>query len=170
MPRPDRILLIRSGRHLQVALEILQRRYPGCHVSVVATPGTAAARLQANIAPEDWIVYDAHPQFDAWPMLRSGLAGRMWTRGFDRVAVLWQDPDGSDRANVDRAAALLAPRGFDAITPDGTLVRRQPAAFVMRQFRMMLCSAVMRALLALALYVPASIVASLRRPYTREAR
>ncbi len=170
MPQPDRIVLIRSGRHVQVALDLLQRQYPGCHVSVVATPNTDAPRVQAGIAESDWITYDAHAQFDAWPMLRGGLAARLWARGFDRVAVLWQDPTGSDRANVDRAATLLSPAGFDAITPDGQLIRRQTKSFVAREIANLCTSAATAAVLALALYLPAAIAALARGHRQPEAR
>lgn len=160
--RPERILLIRSGRHLQVAIDVLRRTYPVCAVAVIATPGTEGARVQAGIAPPDWLIYDAAPHFDAWPMMRGGLAARAWMRGFDRVAVLWQDPDGTDRANVDRAAFVLAPRGFDAITPDGALIRRQTSTVIRRQAATLWWSAATAVVLAAALYAPAAALSAMR--------
>ena len=118
-PLPERILLLRSGRHLRVALDVLQKKYPGCQVRVVATPGTEHAVEQAGVARGDYFIYGRRPQFEPWALFRSGIALQAWWRGYDRVAVLWLDPDGLDRSNVNRTALLLAPRGFDAITPDG---------------------------------------------------
>ncbi len=170
MPQPDRIVLIRSGRHLQVALDVLRREYPGCEVTVIATPGTDAARLQAGIDERHWVIFDRGAKFDAWPMIRSGLAARLWARGFDRAAVLWQDPDGSDRANVDRAASVLAPRGFDAVTPDGTLIRRRTSSFIARELAGALASIATAAVLWLALYLPALVAKWARGTRQSEAR
>ena len=158
MPRRDRIVLIRSGRHLQVALDVLRREYPDCDVIVVATTGTDAARVQAGIDEHHWVIFDGFPKFDAWPMIRSGVAARLWARGFTRAAVLWQDPDGSDRANVDRAASVLSPLGFDAVTPDGTLIRRRTSTFVARELTSALASIATAAVLGFALYFPALVL------------
>lgn len=170
MSQPERILLIRSGRHVLVALDVLRRTYPHCHVSVIATPGTDSARIQAGLDAADWITYDAHPQFDAWPMIRSGLAARMWARGFDRVAVLWQDPDGSDRANVDRAASALSPSGFVAITPNGTLIERKTIQFVAREIVNAALSILTTTVIRVALYGPAMLVALFRGKRLHEVR
>jgi hypothetical protein len=167
MSQPERIVLLRSGRHLQVALDVLRRMFPGCHVTVIATPGTESARIQAGIAVDDWLTYDAHTQFEAWPMLTSDLPGRVWERGYDQVAVLWQDPEGSDRANVDRAASVLSPRGFIAITPDGTVVQRRTAMFLARELGNLVRSVATAAALGLALFLPAlltSLVRGRRQP------
>ncbi len=159
MSRPKRVALVRSGRHLHVAVAVLRRRYPACQITVIATPGTDAARRQAGIDERDWIVYDAHPRFDAWPMLVSGIAARVWTRRCDHVAVLWQDPTGGDRANVDRTARVLSPSGFAAITPDGTLIERRSIDTLRRQAVNAVMSAATAIVLGVALYAPAAIAA-----------
>ena len=51
--RAERVLLIRSGRHLRVAMDALAARYPACRIGVVGTPGSEPAIAQAGIAPED---------------------------------------------------------------------------------------------------------------------
>lgn len=170
MPPHNRIVLIRSGRHVQVALDVLNKKYPGCHVTVIATPNTDSARLQSGVASEDWITYDAHSTFDAWPMVRSGLAAKMWARGFDRVAVLWQDPDGTDRANVDRAAVALSPAGFEAITPDGAIITRRTSAFLRREMGGLVYSLATALVLGVALYLPAMVAGLTRRRRTFESR
>jgi hypothetical protein len=162
MPRPERIVLVRSGRHLQTAIDTLKRAYPGCHVSVIATPGAERARIEAGIAEADWMVCLA-PRFDAWPMLHTGTAPQVWARRFDRVAVLWQDREGSDRANVDRAAFALSPSGFVAITPDGALIHKRSAAIAGRELSMALVSSATLAVMTLTLYLPAAIAGLFRR-------
>ncbi len=164
--QPERILLIRSGRHLAVALDVLRRAHPGCHVWVIATPGAESALAAAGIGADDAFVYDAAAKFDAWPLLTSGLYFRALARGYDRVAVLWQDPDGLDRANVDRTALLLSPSGFEAITPDGQLFSRSVSAIVSRQARIAARSIATLAVLGALLYGPA-LVARLFRRLTR---
>ncbi len=153
--RPERLLLLRSGRHLAVALDVLRRAHPGCHVRVIATPGTETALAAEGIGPADSFIYDAAPTFDAWPLVASGLYFRVLARGYDRVAVLWQDPEGSDRANVDRTAMLLSPTGFEAITPDGRLFSRSASAIVGRQARIAARSVATLAVLGALLYMPA---------------
>ncbi len=130
---PERVVLIRSGRHVGVAIAALRAAYPGCQVTIVTTPAGEASLRQAGVPESELLIYRTRPQFDAWPFLRSGVPLRLWRRGYDRVAVLWQDPAGADRANVDRAALLLSPRGFDAITPDGTLIKRRTASLAGRE-------------------------------------
>ena len=159
--RPERILLLRSGRHLRVALEALQKTYPLCSVTVVATPGSEQAVEQAGVARGDYFIYDARPQFEPWALFRSGIALRAWWRGYDRVAVLWLDPDGTDRANVNRTALLLAPRGFDAITPNGILKRRRSPAVLRRELTIIGWSMATLTVLAFALWTPALIVRAL---------
>jgi hypothetical protein len=55
--RPERILLIRSGRHLRIALDALAARYPGARVGVVGTIGSEPAIAQAGVPPEDVFAY-----------------------------------------------------------------------------------------------------------------
>jgi hypothetical protein len=81
---------------------------------------------------------------------------------FNRVAVLWNDPDGSGQGNVDRTAFLLAPRGFVAITPDGGIVERRIAPQLRREARRAVLSAWVAVMLA-ALYVPALMLSRWRR-------
>ena len=170
MSRPERIALVRSGRHLQVALDVLRRRYPACHITVIATPGTDAARIQAGIDERDWIVYDADARFDAWPMLTSGVAARVWALRCDHVAVLWQDPTGGDRANVDRTAMVLSPSGFVAIAPDGTVIERRRIDTIRRQAASALASIATAAVLGVALYGPAAIAGFFRGRRSVESR
>lgn len=155
--RPERVLVIRSGRHLQVALEAVRRRLPDATVAVLATPGTEAGLDQLGVFGARQIIYRAAPKFDAWPLLRSGLAWRLWTRRLDRVVVLWLDPDGSDRANVDRTALLLSPRGFDAVTPDGTWHHRRGAGLAFGELRRAVRSMAVDAALTCLLYLPARV-------------
>jgi hypothetical protein len=157
-PLPERILLLRSGRHLRVALDVLQKKYPGCQVRVVATPGTEHAVEQAGVARGDYFIYGRRPQFEPWALFRSGIALQAWWRGYDRVAVLWLDPDGLDRSNVNRTALLLAPRGFDAITPDGRLIRRRMRTVARRELSIVGWSMATLAVLAMALWAPAALV------------
>ena len=153
--RPERVVLIRSSRHLGTALAALRTASPGCQVTVVATPGTGGAVAQAGVHASDILIYRTRSQFDAWPLLRSGIPVALWRRGYDRVAVLWQDPDGTDHANVDRAAILLSPSGFDAITPDGTIIRRRTVALLRREAASAVRSILVLTALGLALYLPA---------------
>lgn len=158
MRRPERILLLRSGRHLRVALDALQKTYPGCSVTVIATPGSESAVEQAGVLPGEYFIYDRRPQFEPWALFRSGVALRAWWRGYDRVAVLWLDPEGTDRSNVNRTALLLAPRGFDAITPDGRLRRRRTSSVARRELTIIGWSIATLAVLTLALFVPAALL------------
>ena len=49
--KAETIVLLRSGRHVRVAVESLQRRFPGARVVVVAQPSAASALDLAGIAP-----------------------------------------------------------------------------------------------------------------------
>ncbi len=161
---PERVVLIRSGRHVGVAIAALRAAYPGCQVTIVTTPAAEASLRQAGVPESDLLIYRTRPQFDAWPFLRSRVPLRLWLRGYDRVAVLWQDPSGADRANVDRTALLLSPRGFEAITPDGTLIRRDTASLVTRELRTALRSMAALTVMAIGLYLPAHLARLFRRP------
>lgn len=153
MPRPDRILVLRTGRHLGVAVAALGARWPGCEIAVVGTPGSEAAIAQAGVLPAHTFVYDAAPTFQpaAFRFSRAARAAQRW--GFDRVAVLWNDPSGSGQGNVDRTAFWLAPRGFVAVTPDGRMVDRSLWPHVWRQTRRTVVSLAAAPVLGL-LFVP----------------
>jgi hypothetical protein len=158
---PERVLLLRSGRHLQTAITALQSRWPGCQIAVVGTDGSQAAIEQAGIDARDTFIYTRRPRFSpmAFSVSTTAMAVRLWR--FDRVAILWNDPDGTGQGNVDRTAFLLAPRGFVAITPDGTIVERSVTPQIRREVRRTLCSLAMAVMLG-ALYLPAMIIPSRR--------
>jgi len=155
--RPDRVLILRSGRHLQTALTALNSRWPGCAVAVVGTTGSQSAIAQAGIGVRDTFIYTRRTRFSplAFFFSATAVAARVWR--FDRVAVLWNDPDGAGQGNVDRTALLLAPRGFVAITPDGSLVERSLTRQIRGELKRAVSSAVVAVLLA-ALYVPGFVV------------
>jgi hypothetical protein len=163
MPRPERIVLLRSGRHLQVALSALRDAFPGSAVTVVATTGTRETVEAAGVAPEDCVMYEGRARFHPAGLCATGVAWTLWRRGYDRVAVLWVDPDGSDRSNVDRTALLLAPFGFTGITPDGRLYERRTVALLGRELRRAIVSVALSAGLALVGYGPAFVASAFRR-------
>ncbi|HLG55919.1 MAG TPA: hypothetical protein VI485_11350 [Vicinamibacterales bacterium] len=161
MPRPERILLLRSGRHLQTALAALRAREPECEVAVVGTPGSESAIEQAGVPPANVFVYGKRSRFTpaAFFFSSTAVAVRCWR--FDRVAVLWNDPDGAGQGNVDRTAFLLAPRGFLAVTPDGSLVERRLSRQVRHEVRRAITSVAMAVMLGV-LYLPALLLPSRR--------
>jgi hypothetical protein len=155
--RPERIVLLRSGRHLQRALRALRDFAPECEVIVVGTPGSEQALQQAGIPPERTLIYSKQARFTplAFAFSATGLALR--GRRVDRVAVLWNDPAGTGQGNVDRTALALDPRGFLAITPDGRVIERRLWPQLRRELGRTVAS--LAALLALAaLYIPAWLV------------
>jgi hypothetical protein len=162
MPRRNRVLLLRSGRHLQVALSALQAQIPGCEVGVVGTPGSESAIAQAGVTASNTFIYSKRPRFTpaAFFFSATAIAARCWR--FDRVAVLWNDPDGSGQGNVDRTALTLAPRGFLAITPDGRVVERTMWPQVRHELRRTMTS-VGTAVMLGALYLPAMLIPAKRR-------
>lgn len=166
--RPERVLLFRSGRHLQVALDALQRRWPGCEVTVVATPAAVPALDAAGLGGEARLIYDATPFFQPWPFLTSAAWRGAVGGGFDRVCVLWNDPDGAGQANVDYTALTVAPSGFTAITPDGTLVSRPTGANLTRAVSRAAASVAVGTVLA-AVWIPARIAAAGRAAFGRRA-
>ncbi|MGE0039828.1 MAG: hypothetical protein AB7H88_00820 [Vicinamibacterales bacterium] len=156
--RPERVLLLRSGRHLRVALDALAASSPGCEVTVVATAGGERAVVEAGVDPAACLVYATRPTFDAWPVVRGGLWRAARRRGYDRVAVLWSVPDGAGHANVNRAALALAPSGFEAITPDGARHPQRVSRLAARELTRAAWSVGLAAFLAAALYVPAAML------------
>jgi hypothetical protein len=158
----EKILLIRSGRHLTTALTALHAFSPGCEIAVIGTPGSERAIEQAGIPPDRTFIYTRRPRFTplAFFFSATSVAARFWR--FDRVAVLWNDPDGAGQGNVDRTALVLNPRSFLAISPDGRVIERTWVPQVRRELRRAVTS--LAAAIALgALYVPALLLPA-RRP------
>ena len=166
MPRPERIILFRSGRHLQVALEALRAAFPGCDVTVIATAGTREAVEAAGIAAHDCLIYE-RPRLSPAGLVFTGMAWTLWRRHYDRVALLWFDPRGHGQSNVDRTALLVAPLGFTAITPDGRIYERRSAALIARELRRALTSFAVSAGLAVVAYGPALVASAWRRRAAR---
>jgi hypothetical protein len=151
---PRRILLLRSGRHLRVAMEALAVRYPGCHIGVVGTPGSQTALRQAGILERDAFLHD-RPRFlpAAFFFSRTALAVRRWR--YDQVAILWNDPDGQGQGNVDRTALAMSPGGYLAVTPDGSVVERALWPQLRTEALRVLASVAVAAVLGVFLYAPA---------------
>jgi hypothetical protein len=166
MLRPERILLLRSGRHLQVALTALQASMPGCEVAVVGTPGSERAIEQAGVLSVNTLVYAKRTRFTPMAFFFSSTAVQARAWHFDRVAVLWNDPDGAGQGNVDRTALTLAPRGFLAITPDGRVIERTIWPQVRHEVHRTLTSLATATMLG-ALYLPAMVLSALRLNPTR---
>jgi len=160
MPR-ERILLLRSGRHLAVACTALDARFPGCEIAVVGTPGSEHAIEQAGVPVERTHIYRRRTRFTPIAFVTSATAVRIAWR-FDRVAVLWNDPDGRGQGNVDRTAFALAPKGFIAVTPDGRLIERSWLPQVRFEIQRTLTSLATAVMLG-ALYLPALLIPGGRR-------
>lgn len=162
LARRERVLLIRSGRHLGVALDALTMVSPGCRVTVLVTRGTDRKVVESDDRVERCLSYDVAPRFGPMELVRSGLALRLWRQRFDRVSVLWPDRTGTGQSNVDRTALLVAPGGFEAVTPDGTIVSRRTATQVARELHRALCSCGVLAVLGLLLFLPGALAGSRR--------
>ena len=159
---PERILLLRSGRHLRVAMDALAMRFPGCHVGVVGTPGSLPAIEQAGIPAADAFVYrETRFQPLAFFFSRTAITVRCWR--YDRVAILWNDPDGKGQGNVDRTACLMSPRGYAAITPDGTVIDRALMPQLRMELRRVFASVGVGAVLGMLLYLPALLCGAVAR-------
>jgi hypothetical protein len=156
MQQRERILLIRSGRHLAVACKALETLNPKCEISVLGTRGSERAIEQVGIPPERTYIYDRQPRLTPIAFVTSatglGVIGR-----FDRVAVLWNDPDGRGQGNVDRTAFAISPRGFLAITPDGSVIERSWMPVVRFELKRTATS-LATALVLGALYLPALLL------------
>ena len=160
--QPERILLLRSGRHLRVAMDALAARFPGCRIGVVGTPGSAPAIEQAGIAHDDVFTYErARFQPLAFFFSRTGWAVRRWR--YDRFAILWNDPEGTGQGNVDRTACAMSPRGYLAITPDGSLVDRAVMPQAWTEARRVAASAGVAVILGVLLYLPALTLSLVKR-------
>jgi hypothetical protein len=121
----ETIILFRSGRHVRPAIESLTRRFPGARVIVVGQPAAVPVLELAGVAVEDRILYDGGV-FTPWKFHRSEAGKAVRRAGFTRIAVLWYDPDGVGQGNVNRTALTLSPRGYLAVTPDGSIIERYP--------------------------------------------
>ena len=159
---PERILLFRSGRHLQRAVDALRADAPGCEITVVVTPPAVPLLDQIGIDAAHRVVYDRTPFFRPWRFLTSAAGRRVRTARFDRVCVLWNDPDGSGQANVDLTALLVSPRGFTAITADGALIAHRSAALLSREATRAIASIGVTAVLGLCLFLPARLLRPFR--------
>jgi hypothetical protein len=158
MPKPpDRVLLFRSGRHLGAALDALRADAPGCEITVVATPAAVRLLDELGIEARHQIIYDRTPFFQPWPFITSAAGARALAGRFDRVCVLWNDPDGSGQANVDQTALLISPSGFTAVTADGRLIVHHTARMLARELARAVASVGIAAVLGLCLFLPARL-------------
>jgi hypothetical protein len=157
----ESVLLLRTGRHLPVALRAIERAWPGCEVAVVGTPGSEAAIEQAGVPVDRIFVYRTAATFQPFAFWRSGIARAARRRGYHRLAVLWNDPEGTGQGNVDRTALLQSPSGFIAITPDGRLIERRITFQAGHEIRRAAASC-LAALVLGALFVPAWLLGGRR--------
>jgi hypothetical protein len=158
-----KILLLRSGRHLHAAVESLRRAFPGCCVSVVGQPGTEAGLEQLGIPEEDRFIYRERKAFSPFSFAASRTGRSLFRRRFKEVAVLWADPEGAGYSNVNNTALLFSPKGFIAITPDGSLLRQNTWTIAGRETRRALWSLGVLAALNLFLYFPAALLRLFKR-------
>lgn len=153
--RRKRILLFRSGRHLETALEVLRASAPNCAITVVTTPAGIAAATAAGIPSDQQWTYLRTPFFQPWPFVRSGLWLQAARRRFDQVCVLWNDPEGVGHANVDRTALLVSPSGFTVVTPDGRVVERRSSRVLFQEAVRATRSVCLMLLLGVLVFLPA---------------
>lgn len=161
---PSEILLLRSGRHLNVACDALRGAYAGCRIAVVAQPGTEGMLSRAGIAEEDRFVYKAGKFFTPFRFHWSETGRAVRRRSFDRVAVLWTNPSGDGFDNVNRTALLLSPRGFLAIPPDGSIVPQVPLDETRRALRVACWSILVLSIIFVFLSIPAVVGRFFARP------
>lgn len=161
--RRERILVFRSGRHLHTAIAALRSDSPACDITVVATPSGSAALDDAGIPDNRRVTYDRASSFQPWPFVFSSAAARVMAQRFDRVCVLWNDPEGTGMGNVDRTALLVAPGGFTAITADGRLVTHRSWPVVRREAARAVRSIALMLGLGFFVFLPARVVRSLRK-------
>jgi hypothetical protein len=152
----ETIVLLRSGRHVRLAIESLTRRFPGARVVVVGQPASVPLLEMAGVTVEDQILYDGG-FFTPWKFYRSDAGKAVRQSGFTRMAVLWYDPDGVGQGNVNRTALILAPRGYLAVAPDGSIIERYPQQALVRQAVRAVCSVAAMAAIGTLLYAPAAI-------------
>jgi hypothetical protein len=159
---PERILLFRSGRHLQTAIDALRRHSPNCDITVVATPAAVPVLEQQGVDAAHRILYDRTPFFAAWPFITSSAGVRALAGRFDRVCVLWNDPEGAGAVNVDHTALAVSPFGFTSITADGSLIEHRTAGVVNREARRAASSIGVALALGLFLFLPARLLRPFR--------
>jgi hypothetical protein len=143
-------------------MDALIARFPGCRIGVVGTPGSEAALATADVRPGDAFIYRA-ARIQPFAFLFSPTALAVWRWKYDHVAILLNDPDGTGSGNVDRTACALSPRGYLAITPDGTIVERSPWPQLRREVVRVAASTAVGAALGVLLYIPATVVSAFRR-------
>lgn len=160
--QPERILLFRSGRHFRTALDVLRASSPDCEITVVATPAAAPVLDQNGIDAEHRILYDRTPFFYPWPFITSAAGMRALAGRFDRVCVLWNDPDGSGQVNVDHTALTVSPFGFTAIAADGSLIEHRSSSIARRELTRAAASLGVAVLLGVCLFLPARILRPFR--------
>lgn len=114
------VLLLRSGRHLQPAVDALRAAYPGYRLAVVTQPGTELELDRAGVDPRDRIVYYGR-RFAALRFVFSRAALHVLSRWPARVAVLWNDDQGHGLANVTRTGWILGRGSIIPVTPQGAL-------------------------------------------------
>lgn len=158
----ERILLFRSGRHLRAAIDALHLDSPNCDITVVGSPAAVTLFDQIGIDADHRIIYDRTPVFQPWPFITSAAGARAIAGRFDRVSVLWNDPDGSGQANVDQTALLVSPRGFTSITPDGALLVHKTGPLLIRAATRAVASLGVAAILGLCVFLPARLLRSFR--------
>ena len=157
------IVLFRSGRHIQAAAKALRSQYSGCRLLVVTQPGTEQILDQLKIGAEDRYVYGATRFFSPFRFAFSAAGRRLRSRSFDRVAVLWNDPQGTGSINVNRTALLLAPKGFLAVTPGGSVIEQDTWISVRREAIRTICSLGALVGILLALIIPAAFLRFVKR-------
>jgi len=155
--RAPRLLVLRSGRHLRVAIDALRAYAPGCEIAVVGTPGSEAAIAQAGVPAEHRFIYSARPRFLPLAFVCSDTARHAGRWQYDRVVVLWNDPAGNGQGNVNRTALVLSPRGFLAVAPDGSIVERALWPQLRAEALRAVASVATGAAISALLYLPASI-------------
>lgn len=160
--QPERVLLFRSGRHLGTAIEALRLDSPNCDITVVATPAAVPVLEQQGIDASHRILYDRTPFFQPWSFITSAAGVRALSGRFDRVCVLWNDPDGAGQVNVDHTALAVSPFGFTAITADGSLIAHRTRAIVGREAKRALSSVGVALAIGLFLFLPARLLRPFR--------
>lgn len=153
-----KVALLRSGRHLHVGVRTLRGRWPDCRLMVVSQPGAESVLDELGIPQEDRFIYSRKKIFTPLSVALSPVGVRLRSLGFDRVAVLWNDPDGKGHENVSRTALLLSPRGFLAITPDGSVVEQDIWHLLKRETQRAFCSIAAFCVIQLFLCLPAALL------------
>jgi len=161
--RRDNVVLLRSGRHLRVAVETLTNIFPGRRLLVVSQPGTETILDQLGIEEGQRIIYGARRFFSPLAFACSAAGRRLRREGIGDVAVLWNDPEGMGQSNVNRTALLLSPKGFLAIAPDGSVHRQWTVAVLGRETRRILWSTGAWILIQVFLLLPAALLRPFRK-------